>query len=844
MFRILRWAGRGSAFILGLVIGLLCVALHLYEVVARKEIPLLSKLEASLEDVKFHQRGPRQTDGKLAVAAIDEASIARFGRFPWDRRVLAELVDKLSAEGAQAIGFDMALSDQDLGAEFAGAKRFRARFGDVSLAEGRGQAAVDRISEATADIAGAASALDTLAHDIKPEGEPIYRTARGRLDDGRGKLVSSQSDFEILTKQHENFARELEGELHGVDPDQVLGASMKKAGNVVVGFFALTERDTGAMLKDDIASGVKRVQSSALGAPETRVEEGGVTRARPLERSRVKEYPALLPPLPPIVAGAAGLGFYNAFPDDADGVIRQTALLIQVHGIYLPSLDARMVAQVLGVSPSRIVAVASDSIGSGNIDSVDFDGKLSVPTDDRGLLRINYYGPNGTFPNYSVSDIIDGRTPPGAFKNKVVVVGATAQGTYDQRLTPFSKSTPGLETHCNAIETMLSAQFLSRDTWVRWGELFFLILFALIYAAIFARVRVAMALPTTLFFTAAIWGSAFLLFRLGYDVFTALPLVEMLSVFVFVTVFRFFTEERDKRQLRKAFQLYLNPDVMEEMLAQPEKLQLGGEEKEISVLFSDIRGFTTISEKLAPQALVKLLNDYLTPMTDLVFGRRGTLDKYIGDAVMAFFGAPIENKRNALDACECALDMIETLERLREHWRIDDAEIPFLDIGIGINSGPMVVGNMGSTQRFNYTVMGDNVNLASRLEGLNKDYGTHIIISEPTLKAARSVGGPDCLAVRELDQIVVKGKREPVRIFELRGKGSPGDSEKKLIDQFSEALTQYRAGRFVEAKAQFEKCLALVSDDGPSIEFITDCDEMIAHPPGPEWNGVRIMKHK
>src|SRR5258708_22092303 len=328
---------------------------------------------------------------------------------------------------------------------------------------------------------------------------------------------------------------------------------------------------------------------------------------------------------------------------------------------------------------------------------------------------------------------------------------------------------------------------------------------ALVFAFIFAKVKVQYSLPVVAVSAGLVWVAATAAFWRGYDVIAAVPLVELGAMFVLVTVYRYATEERDKRKLRKAFQLYLNPEVMEEMLEQPENLQLGGKELEISVLFSDIRGFTTISEKLSPQALVHLLNAYLSPMTDIVFKKRGTLDKYIGDAVMAFFGAPVQTELHAANSCDAALEMMETLSLLREQWRIEDPHIPEADIGIGIHSRPMVGGNMRSQQRFNYTVMGDNVNLASRLEGLNKEYGTHILVSEQTLSAARK-GLKDRAAygVRELDAVRVQGKKDPVRLFELRRRGMPETEELPLLEGYAEGLRLYRAQKFAEARRQVE----------------------------------------
>jgi adenylate cyclase len=281
------------------------------------------------------------------------------------------------------------------------------------------------------------------------------------------------------------------------------------------------------------------------------------------------------------------------------------------------------------------------------------------------------------------------------------------------------------------------------------------------------------------------------------------------------------------------------------MLEQPKNLQLGGKEMDLTVMFSDIRGFTGISEKLSPAALVHLLNEYLSPMTEIVLRRRGTLDKYIGDAVMAFFGAPVQTELHAANGCDTALEMIETLRPLREKWRIEEPAWPEVDIGIGIHSGPMVVGNMGSAQRFSYTVMGDNVNLASRLEGLNRVYGTHVLVTDQTLNAARKgLNDPAAYTARELDSVRVLGKREPVRIFELRRRGPPLTEELPLLDGYAEALVFYRAGRFAEARLQFESLLQRFAGDGPSALMRARCDRMLSVPQEKGWDGVFSMEHK
>ncbi len=846
MRRFWRWLKRVSAFRIGLFTGLFFAGLQIFEVAGRGEVPLLTRMEKSLIDLRFKQRldlKPLRPEGRIVVAAVDEAAIARFGRFPWDRRVLASLVDKLNEQGVTAIGFDMTLSDEDLGGQFAGAKRYRKRFEDISLASPRNQSAVDHFDEAESDLAGAASALASLAHKIKPAAEPVYRAAKGRLDDGHQKLLDSRKTFDDLVKRHEEYAAEMDHDLGGLDPDEVLGEAVQRAaGKTVIGWVALTQGEMN-LSEADTEENLKRIERSQIHPPEFRETlVAGGEKVTPVPKSWVKAYAGVRAPLVPIARGAQWFGYFNTLPD-ADGVIRHAALVMQIRGRYFPSLDSALTAIALGLKPQDITPVTTNAT-DGEIVEVDFGGKRKVPTDARGLMEINYYGKDKTFQNLSIADIMDGKYD-GRLKDKVVLVGATAQGTFDQRVTPFNTDTAGIETHANAVETILSRRYLVRGPVVQALEILFLLVMALVFAFIFAKVKVQYSLPVVAISGAVVWVAATGAFWAGYDVFAALPLVELGAMFMLVTVYRYATEERDKRQLRKAFQLYLNPEVMEEMLEQPENLQLGGKELEISVLFSDIRGFTTISEKLSPQALVHLLNAYLSPMTDIVFKKRGTLDKYIGDAVMAFFGAPVQTELHAANSCDAALEMMETLSRLREQWRIEDPHIPEVDIGIGINSGPMVVGNMGSQQRFNYTVMGDNVNLASRLEGLNKEYGTHILVSEQTLSAARK-GLKDRAAygVRELDAVRVQGKKDPVRLFELRRRGMPETEELPLLEGYAEGLRLYRAQKFAEARLQFESLLERFPLDRPSMLFLRRCDDMMQSPPGENWDGVFKMEHK
>jgi adenylate cyclase len=311
----------------------------------------------------------------------------------------------------------------------------------------------------------------------------------------------------------------------------------------------------------------------------------------------------------------------------------------------------------------------------------------------------------------------------------------------------------------------------------------------------------------------------------------------MVLVFGGVTTYRILTEEKKKKEIRDAFSRYVAPSLVSDILRDPAKLVLGGEERRLTVFFSDIRGFTTISEGLTPQALVKLINDYLTPMTDIILKSGGTVDKYMGDAIMAFWGAPVWQEDHAIRAANTALEMMEKLRLMQAEW--EKQGIPRLDIGIGLSTGRVTVGNMGSHMRFDYTVMGDSVNLGSRLEGLNKEYGTHIIVPKYTYEDIRQE-----FILRKLDHIRVKGKKVPIKIYELMGRKDAGDKLREAAGIFEEGLDAYMARDWDKAEARFRKTLGLIPDDGPSNAFLKRVAGMREADLPEDWDGVCVMKTK
>jgi adenylate cyclase len=315
------------------------------------------------------------------------------------------------------------------------------------------------------------------------------------------------------------------------------------------------------------------------------------------------------------------------------------------------------------------------------------------------------------------------------------------------------------------------------------------------------------------------------------------PTANLFATYLGTTVHRYIVEERDKKKVRETFGLYVNPSVVDQMLAHPEMLRLGGEKRELSVLFSDIRGFTSLSEKLPPEELVPQLNHYLTRMTQVVFDHLGTLDKYIGDAVMAIFGAPIPQEDHAVRACSTALHMMAALEELHAEWA--ERGLPPLHIGIGINTGMMMVGNMGSERRFDYTVLGDNVNLASRLEGLTKMYGVSVVVSEATWLATNGA-----FVGRELDVVRVKGKQLPVPIFQVMARAEEKEALEGPLASYTEAMDLFKTARWDEAEVLFGKVLDAWPEDTPSTLYLTRCRELREQCPGADWCHVTTLDHK
>jgi adenylate cyclase len=518
--------------------------------------------------------------------------------------------------------------------------------------------------------------------------------------------------------------------------------------------------------------------------------------------------------------GARGAGALNVIPDP-DGNVRRVPGAIELGGRYYMPLGLAVALEHLQNDASYVAG--QQTIRAGN---------NTLPVSRRGELMLAFLGPQQTFPHVSAADVLSGKTPAETLANKLVFVGFTDVAR-DKVATAFDPRLDGVEIHATLAHNILHNELLRR-TGPLATLLTILILGAIITTLQSRRIRKRhawIAGATALIIIATYLIGAHVLFsKRGLVVEIAAPVLGAALALVTSLIATLVTEGREKAQLRAAFSQYVSDAVIEQIVADPSRASLGGERRELTVMFSDIRGFSGFCETLEPEALSAYLNEYLTPMTRLVMDEGGMLDKYIGDAIMAVYGAPIELDDHAQRACRTALAMVEALQPLNQHWRKHG--LPEFAIGIGVNSGPMAVGNMGSKERFDYTVLGDTVNLCARLEGLTKVYGVHILVGEAT---AASAG--DAYVLRELDWVRVKGRASVTRIYELVGHKDKVTLNKGDLSLFSAGLDAYRHADWQSAETELSQFLERYPDDGPSQVLLARVRTLKQAPPA-TWDGV------
>ncbi len=554
------------------------------------------------------------------------------------------------------------------------------------------------------------------------------------------------------------------------------------------------------------------------------------------------EFPDVVRNIATLEAAAAGIGMFTLLPEQ-DGIVRRVPALMRYADVLMPSLSVELLRVVTGGAP---LVVRTDSAGINSLSIA----KLRIPTDGNGRIWVHYAKHDPSL-YISAKDVLDRTVPKKKLAGKLILIGTSATGLFDIKATPLDSAMPGVEVHAQLLQTMLTGDFLVRPNYALGAELFLTAMLSIIMIVLVPIIGARMAfglgagLAITTFAT-----SVYLYAQEGLLLSPSYPLLSSLMIYSVLVFHNYISEETERRYVRSAFGQYLSPDLVEQLAQDPQKLILGGQVREMTVFFSDVRGFTTISEsyKADPAGLTRLMNRILTPITHDILSQRGTIDKYIGDAVMAFWNAPIDDAEHAENACRAALSALESVEKLNLEREQEAAVFsqPFLPlrIGIGINSGNCLVGNLGSDMRFDYSVMGDTVNVASRLEGLTKLYGVAVVIGARTrtLCAAN-------LAFMEIDFIKVKGKTEPERIYALLGAESLAQDQRfqDLAEATEGFLVAFRNRQWDEAEALLTRAKSLSSPhelDSFFELYAGRISELRQSPPPEDWDGSIVSLEK
>ncbi len=642
------------------------------------------------------------------------------------------------------------------------------------------------------------------------------------------QLNQAVETLAIKNAQLSDFLKERKRE---ADNDLTLANAIKSSSAAVVlgYFFYEREEDLGYQIpQEEITQRLERLDSSKYPL---------VTYTRQGMEAVSQDMKAYAPePNLAIFTEAAASSGYFSLRTDVDGVVRWMPLMIQGGEDLFPPLSLLCAWHYLD-KPS--LSVKFDPFGAIGVRM----GDRFIPTDETGRLLINYLGPAKTFPHFSISDVLNDKYAPGTFAGKIVMIGSTALGAHDLRNTPFTSLSPlyaGVEIQASVIDNILRQQFITNPQWSRVYGLISIIILGGVSGIAVAYLGPLKGLICAIILGAGhIFVARWLFINAGVWLNIVYPLLALAANYTAVSVYDYVTEERERKRIEETFTHYVAPAVIERMIKEPEHLKLGGEEKILTVLFSDLQGFTSVSERYAPREMIEILSEYYTRMTERVFQYQGTLIEYVGDELMALFGAPIEQPDQAERACAAALAMQETRKALNEEWV--KVSRPPLIARTGINSGLMLVGNLGSRYRFHYSVMGDQVNLASRLEGLNKAYRTQILISEQTAQQVKQA-----FILREVDLVRVVGREQSVRIYELlatSGTVLPHGQEEAL-STYAAGLEAYRQRSWDGARKLFAASLDLWQENGPAQTMLERCQNYKKTPPAEEWDGVFEMLHK
>ncbi len=737
---------------------------------------LLERVELAALDTELRLAPPSKASPEIVIVAVDERSVHRYGPLRWPPEQMAAVVHALDRAAPRVIAFDFVFS-----------------------AEGERRRRPHRVAAGKrADVPGPSSA---------------------RRDAGATALPAA-TEWEPLR------------------------AAVAQSGRVVLGtyfdFDADLEDAPPAPPADFRTQRVQRVRY--LGGASPRLARGS-------DSPPVLVASSVHSVAPELAAAARAYGHLNLLPSD-DGIIRWMPLVARYQDDFYPAFAVHVVRAYL----AGAAATAEDAqdvqpellVARQRVQGLQIAGRR-ISTDEHGGLLVRFAGSRGSYATFSAADLLAGAVPADRLRDRIVLIGSTAAGAADVWATPLDPLLPGVEIHANAIANLLRGDFLVRNwltrllTFAALAGLGLAGALALPWASRFGLRRAGAAAAAGV--ALGIAGHYWLFTRSGYAVDLVAPLLCAATILSGTLVVSYFTEEKRRQQVEHSFAHYLDRSVIAELLEQPERLRLGGQRRELTVLFCDIRNFTTLAEGQPPEATVEMLNEFFTTMTNVVFSSGGLVDKFVGDQIMAVWGAPVERRDHAAGACAAALGMMHEFARLHSQWVAANGQPPSgappqpkMHCGVGINSGPMVVGNIGSARRFSYTVIGDNVNVASRLESLNKLYGTEILVGPSTYAAAR-----ERYRFREIDQVRVRGRSQALAVYELLGTSdAPLDAD--WLAAFAEGLCAYRRGDWAAAARAFAAAVARRPGDACAAYYQARVAQYAKSPPAADWEGALYLR--
>ena len=825
-------------------------------------------LDHQLNDLKIRSHSKTEPDPNVVLVTIDDASIKEVGRWPWSRNLISQMTDNLFQYGVKSVGYDILFSEaetyhpeNDLLLEKT-LKKYPEK-----IVLGSFSSDLQLIKPYQDYCINEAFLITGGANLVKINTSFVVDDVGEKFDDSNWSVLFLPIFSKLKPRIENEFLK-----FHRKDNLSQLTLYQKNSLNseILSSYFKycqrwLTDRDEYFDINNE---SINSFYTRLFDEKKYYLNLDNTKRIEKF-KAEIKEFPIWpygewLSNIKPFQESALYTG--SIIIDlDKDGYIRKYPTFYRsgnrMGTSFIPSIALQ--TYLAGSGYRAVLNLINDSEKRKSIESLTiYDPSVEpekliqkLPIDHSGKLLINYYGPKNTINYVSAKDLLNDDTfitvaknisnessdlteleikkidKNTFFKNKFVIIGVTAEAVYDMRNTPIDINFPGAEIQATALSNFIQNNFLktfkNEEVYLPLLIIIFGVFTGLIISY-FSAIKIALYLIALTTITITIDKIIFERFDIVYS--SIFILLTSLVNFVFTGSIKYYYEERKKNDLKSTFSKYVSPSIVEDILLNVDNLKLGGRKQEVSVFFSDIRGFSTFSEKMDPQEISQLLTTYLTPMTEVIFNNKGTLDKYMGDGIIAFFGAPLDDENHAFNACRCALDSLKKLKLLQDEFKKNN--LPYIDIGIGINTGIVSVGNMGSKIVQNYTVIGDSVNLGARLEAVNKDFGTRVLVSRFTYDKVKKM-----FIFRDIDFIRVKGKREPIQVFELLGELDDVNL-KNAAQNFTDALNLYRNRDFANAKILFKKYLEDHPSDKPALLYVNRCEVLINSPPPFDWDGV------